>query len=242
MCHLKLITDEEFEQFSDRARARPAIPEQVTSPNKALQPTAAAVLVCQGHRLRWQPRLLSLGVRRLGRSHGEAVYGRSLGRMVERSNSRFGDSSRYVRRYRRPWRDPFQFGADAGGVADIVYFKNHLDGVVSVTSDLIGQKDQVQNDLGNYELMICHRDDEDWGANIISRLAYYTLDAKLNPGETMDIAEAVPEGSTISAFLFFGYGKFKVRSSKAGLLLCLGITADELEHCRAGEAKLWKEL
>lgn len=91
---------------------------------------------------------------------------------------------------------PFDLGADIGGAADIIYFKKHLNGVVSVTSELIGHDEQVPNDLGNYELMICHRDDEPWGADIISRLAYYTLEARLNPGETMDIADAAPQGST----------------------------------------------
>jgi hypothetical protein len=130
---------------------------------------------------------------------------------------------------------PFYLGADIGGAADIIYFKQHLKGVVSVTSELIGHDEQLQNDLGNYELMVCHRDDESWGANIISRLAYYTLEARLNPGETMDIAAAVPDDSTIAALLFFNYATFKVRGRKAGLLLCVGITEDELKACRAGK-------
>lgn len=130
---------------------------------------------------------------------------------------------------------PFEFGAEEGGAADIIFFKNHVPGVVSVTSELIGNEDQVQNDLGNYELMICHRDEEPWGANIISHLAHYTLEAQLNPGETMDISSAVPEDSTIAAFLFCNGGTFEVRGRKAGLLLCIGITADELKACQNGE-------
>jgi hypothetical protein len=132
---------------------------------------------------------------------------------------------------------PFDFGADIGGAPDIIYFKQHLKGVVSVTSELIGHDEQIQNDLGNYELMVCHRDDEPWGENIIKRLAYYTLKAKLNPGETMDIASAVPDDSTIAALLFFSYAAFKVRGRKAGLLLSVGITEDELKICRAGKRK-----
>lgn len=73
------------------------------------------------------------------------------------------------------------------------------------------------------------------GANVISRLAYYTLEAKLNPGDTMDIGSALPDDSTLAAFLFFNFAAFKVRGRKAGLLLCVGITADELEACRAGK-------
>lgn len=130
---------------------------------------------------------------------------------------------------------PFQFGPDVGGAADVIYFKHHIDGVVSVTSELIGCDEQVPNDLGNYELMICHRDDEAWGASLISRLAHYTLEARLDPGETMDIGPAAPEGSTIAAFLFFNYAQFEVKGEEAGLLLCVGITAEELELCHAGE-------
>jgi len=129
---------------------------------------------------------------------------------------------------------PFEFGPDIGGAADIIYFKRHIPGVVTVTSELIGHDDQIQNQLGNYELMICHRDGEQWGPNLISRLAHYTLQAELNPGETMDIGSIKPEEATISALLFFDYARFKVKGREAGLLLCVGITADELNACLNG--------
>ena len=129
---------------------------------------------------------------------------------------------------------PFQFGADMGGTADLVYFREHLDGVVSVTSELIGCDDQLPNEQGNYELMICTREDDEWAQNIISQLAHYTLQAALNPAETMDIGPATPPDSSIDGFLFCDYGRFTVRDRNAGLLLCLGITADELEECKAG--------
>ena len=129
---------------------------------------------------------------------------------------------------------PFQFGADVGGAADIVYFRKHLMGVVAATAELIGCEDQPANSQGNYELMICHREDPEWGQNVIGQLAYYTLKAPLNPGETMDIGSAVPVGATIAAFLFCDYGRFRVRDLDAGLLLCVGITAEELAECRPG--------
>ena len=128
---------------------------------------------------------------------------------------------------------PFQLGPDAGGAADIVYFKNHVAGVLAVTSELIGC-DQVANALGNYELAICTRGDEAWATDLISRLAYYTLDATLDPGETMDIGPAVPRGASIRALLFSELARFTVRGRPAGVLLCLGITKDELKACRAG--------
>jgi hypothetical protein len=129
---------------------------------------------------------------------------------------------------------PFHLGAEMGGAADVIYFRNHLRGTAAVTSDLIGCDEQVPNQLGNYELMICQRDDAAWGVSIISRLAHYTLQAESNPGDTMDIGPATPEGSTIAAFLFFDYAQFEVRGRRAGLVLCVGITEDELQACREG--------
>jgi hypothetical protein len=130
---------------------------------------------------------------------------------------------------------PFELGPDAGGEADVIYFRHHLPGVVAVTSELIGRDDQVPSVVGNYELVICHRTDEPWGPNIISRLAQYTLEAELNPGDTMDIGPATPDRSTITGLLFADFGRFRVRGREAGLLLCFGITADELDACRDGK-------
>ncbi|QEX17013.1 hypothetical protein FRZ44_23090 [Hypericibacter terrae] len=127
---------------------------------------------------------------------------------------------------------PFEFGYDAGGRADVVHFREHVAGVVYATCELIGCDEQVKNSLGNYELAICHRGTERWGAELISRLAYYTLEAQLEPGSTMDLGPAVRPGSAITAFLFVEFGRFRVRDRAAGLLLCIGITADELAHCR----------
>lgn len=124
---------------------------------------------------------------------------------------------------------PFFLGFDCGGAATILRFKHHIPGTVYVTSELIGAEDQVPNELGNYELMICHRDSEEWGPNIIRHLAYYTLDCELGPRHTMDIGPSTPEGSTIAAFLFLEYARFHVREKSCGVLLCLGITREELE-------------
>ena len=120
-----------------------------------------------------------------------------------------------------------------GGAADVVFFKQHVDGVVSVTCELIGAEDQPPNEQGAYDLAICtSEDDSEWAANLIAQLAAYTLETPLNPGDTMDIAPALPDGSTIAAFLYCDFGRLKVCEQDAGLLLCLGITADELAACQ----------
>jgi hypothetical protein len=131
---------------------------------------------------------------------------------------------------------PFDLGHDVGGAADVLYFREHLPGIATVTAELIGREEQGRNRLGNYELMICEKEDPSWGASIISKLAYYTLDARLEPGETLDLGDSVPSGSTITAFLFSEYARFPVRQLPCGLLLCLGITKQELAACRRGRA------
>ena len=130
---------------------------------------------------------------------------------------------------------PFELGEAAGGVADVVYFREHVpNGVLAVTSDLIGRDGQVANALGNYELAICRRGELDWADYLISRMAYYTFRKALNPMDTMDISSIVPKGSTISALLFLELARFRVRGRDAGVLLFMGITADELSACRSG--------
>jgi hypothetical protein len=134
---------------------------------------------------------------------------------------------------------PFFMGADIGGACDILYFRKHMPGVVSVTCELIGSEEtgvgpQVPNVMGEYELMICERESADWGGHAISRLAYYTLDHLLNPFDNMEIYRAVPKGSTIYGLLFYTYARFEVLGHRAGLLLCVGITKDELIACRSG--------
>lgn len=130
---------------------------------------------------------------------------------------------------------PFFVGHQLGGAADIFQFKKHIRGIVSVTFELIGNDQQKPNRLGNYELAICHRAEEDWGPDLIGRLAYYTLEAVLEPGQTMSIEAAVPEGSSITALLFMDFGRCEVLGEKSGVLLCLGITAEELQLCRQGK-------
>ena len=119
-----------------------------------------------------------------------------------------------------------------GGGADVLTFKKHVDGVAYVTAGLIGDDSQKKTPLGQYELMMCFRSANDWAPSLLSRLAPYTFDAALNPGETMDFGPAMPENSSIAALLFVSYRQFKVDDANAGILLCIGITDSELAHCR----------
>ena len=121
-----------------------------------------------------------------------------------------------------------------GGQADVLVFREHIVGAtLYVTADLTGEESgQAGNGVWDqYELAICVRRSSDWPPATISRLATYCLDTPIRPGETMDIASAVPQPSAIQAFLFSDYGHFALNGKRCGVLLCLGITAEELQRC-----------
>lgn len=113
-----------------------------------------------------------------------------------------------------------------GGNADVMAFHHHFTGVVYVTAELTGKPNACYAD---YELMICHRSPDDWGPNIISRLAPYTQQAYIGAGESMDIDSATPVDSQIKAFLFDTYAKFALFGHDNELRVCIGITKPELE-------------
>lgn len=115
---------------------------------------------------------------------------------------------------------------ELGGNADVLAFPDHKGGYAYVTAELTGKPTAC---FADYELMICHRSPDDWGPNIISRLAAYTQQAHIGATETMDIGGAAPKESTISAFLFDTYAQFDLFGSPNEIRLCIGITPQELE-------------
>jgi len=137
---------------------------------------------------------------------------------------------------------PFQLGFDLGGSPDVVTFSSYTNGQLYITSDLLGSE-QKPNSHGQYELAVVHQGEENWGVEIICSLAYYTLENVIDHGETMDIAEAVPEGSTIAAIIFRRIANFKCLGSQANVLCCIGITYDELNFClEHGSEDLFKRF
>ena len=141
-----------------------------------------------------------------------------------------------------------------GGGADILTFRDYVDGVTYVTSGLTGEVDGVEQvpstRIGNYELMICLPKEADWAANLISLLARYTMDAELNPGETMDLPNGQIhelDGSKITTMLFaepdLKSKTFEFGGHRFGLLLCMGITSTEFKAMeRNGSAILIQAL
>jgi len=124
-----------------------------------------------------------------------------------------------------------------GGFADVLPFPHYVPGMTYVTADLTGEDvGQLPSSLGNYELMVCVREELPRAADMISRLARYTCEAELEAGETMDLPDFFSE-SVIKALLFAHPAdqpvQFEFLGTQYGLLLCIGITAEELAFRRA---------
>jgi hypothetical protein len=123
---------------------------------------------------------------------------------------------------------PFQLG----GSADVLQFSDFIDGITYVTAEMTGNNvGQLPTTLGNYELMICAKQALQQASELISKLACYTCEAELEPGETMDIGSFLSD-SSIRALLFTHPRNepvhFEFFGMRYGLLLCIGITAEEL--------------
>lgn len=123
-----------------------------------------------------------------------------------------------------------------GGDADVLVFPHFVDGFTYVTADLTGESDQLPSAIGKYELMMCTRSEADWAANLISRLSRYTLEAFLNPGETMDFAMFGDSSLVALLFTQCDVPTFNAFGAEQGLLLCVGITQSELEFCHEESA------
>lgn len=135
-----------------------------------------------------------------------------------------------------------------GGFADVIPFPSYVPGMTYVTADLADvDTGQLPSSLGNYELMACAKSELPAAADLISKLARYTCDAELEPGQTMDIPDKFFGDKTLRAVLFAHPAvppvPLEFLGQKYGLLLCVGITGDELAYSRAkGTAKLLAAL
>lgn len=128
---------------------------------------------------------------------------------------------------------PFQLG----GFADVLLFPDYVPGITYVTAEMTGEEvGQRLTTLGNYELMICARQELPKAGDLISKLARYTCDAELEAGQTMDFGTFFGD-TTLRALLFaHPYDTpvfFEFLDQQYGLLLCIGITAEELAFKKA---------
>lgn len=127
-----------------------------------------------------------------------------------------------------------------GGGADVLMFENFVPGTAYVTCDLLGA-DQPPNSLGAYELMVVFRERNDVLVRVLSRLAAYTLQTRLEPGHVMGLGTELGVGSSIRALLFqradTNPSTFQAVGKQSGILLAIGLTADELKMCATGKSR-----
>ena len=116
-----------------------------------------------------------------------------------------------------------------------LHFREYVAGVVYATCYLVGSGDQIANCLGESSWPFAIELKSPGAQNYISRVASATLEAGLEPGQTMDVGPFAPDGSTISALMFEEFARFTFHGKSAGVLLYIGVTADELAACRRGQ-------
>lgn len=126
---------------------------------------------------------------------------------------------------------PFAFG----GFADVLEFPRLPGGVAYVTADMTGgDSGQRPNSLGNFELMICARRTSPTAADFIAGLAGLTRQRALQPGEILDCS--TKPASPFDAMLLTEWRtkrRFRFAGKDWGLLLCVGITRQDVLFARA---------
>lgn len=151
-------------------------------------------------------------------------------------------------------------GFDIGGAVDMYYYPNALEGTGFATMELISPDGTgpIPNRNGTYELVAFtrHAYTNDSSSvhpfNLIERrmcgiftdIGNYSFQAKLEPGETMEIPR---EGEPTKCIVFDEYkpeGKdFMIGESKHGLLLVIEVFRDEMEFAMEnGSDKLFQQL
>jgi hypothetical protein len=148
---------------------------------------------------------------------------------------------------------------DIGGTVDMYYYLNGIKGTGFATMELI-QPDgtgPMPNRNGTFELVAFTKlnyvadTTETIPFNLIERrtcgtftaIAAYSLEAKLEPGETLEI----PGGEDNTCIIFDEYKpankEFRIGKKEHGLLLVMEIFRDEMEYAMEnGSAELFRKL
>jgi len=149
---------------------------------------------------------------------------------------------------------------DIGGTLDIYYFLQGIPGTGFATMELIKPDGTgpIPNRLGTYELVSFSKLPYDSSENespfnkiqgrlngIMTSIAYYSLQAKLEPKETAEVPG--DEGEPNFCLLFDNYNpngqEFRIGENSHGLLLIIEIFKDEMDFARNnGTDKLIEKL
>src|SRR5262245_47490220 len=81
---------------------------------------------------------------------------------------------------------PIYLGAEAGGKSDVMTFRNHVKGCTYVTAGLTGNSEQPETDIGQYELMLCTREESEEAPVLLADLSNYSLRTPIRRYDTID--------------------------------------------------------
>lgn len=131
---------------------------------------------------------------------------------------------------------------EEGGGADVLVFPNWKPpGEAYVTAGLSGQDlGQLPNNLGLYELMIASNERNTGLAEWLSYLARHTCMHRVEVNEVMKLRDGI-EGGALAALLFTTPAiepvHFDLLGERYGVLLAIGITAEEHEFMKKTSAE-----
>ena len=96
---------------------------------------------------------------------------------------------------------------------------------------------RVTGSFGPYEYAFAHRDPKQtFGVGLISKLAVYSDDELVEPGNTMDLPrQASPRRTRLRGLLFSDFGRLDDPLG-TGVLLVVGLTHDELDRAKFGDS------
>lgn len=119
-------------------------------------------------------------------------------------------------------------GFDAGGplnLCTVGYGKG--DFVTYVSCELAVHPQQVESNVGHYELMITC-DDEDWVRSVLSELGRMSLSVQFNPGHTIDIKALVGTSCPTQGLVLEEFSRACIYGKPYGILRVVGVTRREL--------------
>jgi hypothetical protein len=139
-------------------------------------------------------------------------------------------------------------GFECGGPTDLLVFPKapglKKGTLFYVTTDLIYREDQPANSLGRYELaMASEEKDLAWTSNILTRLAFATLDEVFDENHTIDITAWVEPECQIKGLLLTKLFTGQIKHQSFGALFCFGLTKIELDFAlENGSDKLLAQM
>jgi hypothetical protein len=130
-----------------------------------------------------------------------------------------------------PFDRPFDFRVfafDSGGALNFLTARRGEPFATYVSWDLLGHEQQQRGSFGRYELLVdC--DDQQWCADILTKIGRQSLQEVFEPGDTLDIGPWVGQDAPLQGIVFEDAFSTELGGERCGLLRCIGVTRRELE-------------